>query len=31
MKITPVSGFPEWLPEGRIVEQAMIDQLRRSF
>lgn len=31
MKVTPISGFPEWLPEGRIVEQHMIDTLRRTF
>lgn len=31
MKVTPISGFPEWLPEGRIVEQVMIDQLRAAF
>jgi len=30
-KIVPLSGFPEWLPEGRIVEQAVIDTLRRTF
>jgi len=27
----PLSGFPEWLPEGRIVEQRLIDSLRRTF
>ncbi|QPL06421.1 MULTISPECIES: histidine--tRNA ligase [Actinomyces] len=26
-----LSGFPEWLPAGRVVEQAFIDQLRRTF
>ena len=26
-----LSGFPEWLPAGRLVEQAFIDQLRRTF
>ncbi len=31
MRVTPISGFPEWSPEGRIIEQQMIDQLRRSF
>jgi len=28
---TPLSGFPEWLPEGRVVEQAVLDTLRRTF
>ena len=28
---TPLSGFPEWLPDGRIVEQHVIDVLRRTF
>lgn len=28
---TPLSGFPEWLPEGRIVEQHVLDTLRRVF
>jgi len=27
----PLSGFPEWLPEGRIVEQHVLDALRRTF
>ena len=31
MKITPLSGFPEWLPEGRIVEQRILDTLRETF
>ncbi|QTG76323.1 histidine--tRNA ligase [Trueperella pecoris] len=30
-KIAPISGFPEWLPAGRIVEQRMIDMLRNTF
>ena len=30
-RIAPLSGFPEWLPEGRIVEQHVIEQLRRTF
>ena len=30
-KITPISGFPEWLPEQRIVEQSVLDGLRRRF
>lgn len=28
---TPLSGFPEWLPAGRIVEQHVLDVLRRTF
>jgi len=28
---TPLSGFPEWLPEGRFVEQSVLDTLRRTF
>ena len=27
----PLSGFPEWLPAGRTVEQHIIDALRRTF
>lgn len=30
-KIAPISGFPEWLPAGRIVEQRFIDLLQRTF
>ncbi len=30
-KIAPLSGFPEWLPAGRIVEQHVIDALRTTF
>jgi histidyl-tRNA synthetase len=30
-RITPLSGFPEWLPAQRIVEQRVIDQLRETF
>ena len=30
-KPTPLSGFPELLPEHRIVEQQVIDTLRRTF
>jgi histidyl-tRNA synthetase len=26
-----LSGFPEWLPQGRIVETAIVDRLRRVF
>lgn len=28
---TSLSGFPEWLPAGRIVEQYVLDHLRRVF
>jgi histidyl-tRNA synthetase len=28
---TPLSGFPEWLPADRIVEQHVLDMLRRTF
>ena len=28
---TPLSGFPEWLPEQRIVEQTVVDRLRQTF
>ena len=28
---TPVSGFPEWLPDGRVVEHHVIETLRRTF
>src|SRR5689334_23736983 len=28
---TPLSGFPEWLPDGRIIEQHVLDVLRRTF
>lgn len=28
---TPLSGFPEWLPNGRIVEQHVLDTVRRVF
>ena len=27
----PLSGFPEWLPAGRTVEQHILDALRRTF
>lgn len=30
-KPTPLSGFPEFLPEQRVVEQQIIDRLRRTF
>ncbi|MEV4508653.1 histidine--tRNA ligase [Dactylosporangium sp. NPDC049525] len=28
---TPLSGFPEWLPEQRLAEQQVLDRLRRTF
>lgn len=31
MKIAPLSGFPEWLPEERLVEQRLLDTLRETF
>jgi histidyl-tRNA synthetase len=30
-RITPLSGFPEWLPAQRIVELAMIERIRTTF
>ena len=30
-KPTPLSGFPEFLPEQRFVELHVVDQLRRTF
>lgn len=30
-KIHPISGFPEWLPEERLVEQAFLDEIRSRF
>jgi histidyl-tRNA synthetase len=30
-RIAPLSGFPEWLPQERIVEQHVLDTLRRVF
>ncbi|WP_353066892.1 histidine--tRNA ligase [Arcanobacterium hippocoleae] len=30
-KIAPLSGFPEWLPESRLAEQAVLDTLRKTF
>ena len=29
MARTSLSGFPEWLPEGRIIEMHVLDELRR--
>lgn len=31
LNIGPISGFPEWLPEVRIVEQTLIDRIRHSY
>ncbi len=31
MRPKPLSGFPEFLPGGRIVEQAVLDSLRETF
>lgn len=31
VKPLPISGFPEWLPEVRLVEQHWIDTIRRTF
>lgn len=31
MAKTSLSGFPEWLPEGRIIEQRIVDHIRRVF
>src|SRR5919108_4253327 len=28
---TPISGFPEWLPEQRLAEQELLDRLRAAF
>lgn len=30
-KVTPISGFPEWLPAERIVEQHFLDTIREVF
>ena len=30
-KPSPISGFPEWLPEVRMVEQQWLDHIRRTF
>jgi histidyl-tRNA synthetase len=30
-KITALTGFPEWLPEQRLVEQRLIEQVRSKF
>jgi len=28
---TPLSGFPEWLPEQRAIEQRIVESIRRTF
>ena len=30
-KPAPLSGFPEWLPAQRIIEQRFLDRARRTF
>jgi len=30
-KVRPVSGFPEWLPSERIIEQHFLDVIRQTF
>lgn len=30
-KPNPLSGFPEWLPAGQLVERSVLDTLRRTF
>jgi histidyl-tRNA synthetase len=30
-RITPISGFPEWLPPQRMIEQELIDRIRATF
>lgn len=30
-RVSSLSGFPEWLPDGRAVEQHVLDSLRRTF
>ncbi len=29
--VSPISGFPEWLPDKRIVEQRILDVIRQSY
>jgi histidyl-tRNA synthetase len=31
MKPTPISGFPEWLPPQRAIEQYVVDRIRSTF
>ncbi len=30
-KITPLSGFPEWLPSQRLIEQEILGRVQRTF
>ena len=30
-KFAPISGFPEWLPEQRLLEQQCMDTIRRQY
>ncbi|MDQ2796027.1 MAG: histidine--tRNA ligase, partial [Actinomycetota bacterium] len=30
-RVTPISGFPEYLPADRIVEQRLLDVIRETF
>ncbi len=30
-KPKPISGFPEWLPEERLIEQQWLDHIRKTF
>jgi histidyl-tRNA synthetase len=30
-RASSLSGFPEWLPDGRVVETSVLDSLRRTF
>jgi histidyl-tRNA synthetase len=30
-KVRPISGFPEWLPEQRIIEERLIEQIRSVY
>ena len=30
-KIAPLSGFPEWLPPQRMIEQQVLDRVRKTF
>jgi histidyl-tRNA synthetase len=30
-RIAPISGFPEWLPPQRMIEQTVLDRLRTTF
>ena len=31
MKPTPISGFPEWLPPQRMIEQYVLGRIRDTF